>query len=252
MKQKIKLIILAITGFLFFLLATFPAQYAYQIIQPRIKTLSLSNIDGTLWNGSAGSVRYQATPLGALNWSLHPHDILRGHLETDFSLVSSQLQTTGTAGREVFGAAYTKNLQGHIPAQLFSKQLGLKSFVPAGKIHFSMQRMEFSPKGRLESAIGHITWEQAGISSPTQAILGNLKIDVSTEKEGVVFNISDENSPIKVKADLLVCPDGKYELNGELTPTPQAQMGLSQSLALLGKPDKNGVIKIKYEGRLPR
>jgi hypothetical protein len=112
--------------------------------------------------------------------------------------------------------------------------------------------MEFSPKGRLESAIGHITWEQAGISSPTQAILGNLKIDVSTEKEGVVFNISDENSPIKVKADLLVCPDGKYELNGELTPTPQAQMGLSQSLALLGKPDKNGVIKIKYEGRLPR
>jgi len=252
MKQTIKLVCLALAGFIFFMLVTFPAEYAYQLVQARIKNLSLSSVNGTLWNGSAGFVQYRSTPLGSFSWSLHPHDILRGHLETDFSLTSDQLQTKGTAGREIFGTAYTKNLEGYVPAALLGKQLGIKTVIPTGKLHFSMQRMEFSPKGRLESAVGRITWEQAGISSPAQAILGNLNVLISTEKEGIVFNISDENSPIKVKADLLVCPDGKYELNGKLIPTPAAQTGLSKSLTMLGKPDKNGVIKIKYAGRLPR
>ena len=252
MKRILKLTLLVVSGFIFFMLVTFPAEYAYQAIHSRINKLSLSGINGTLWSGSAGYVQYQSIPLGSLNWSLHPHDILRGHIETDFTLTSDQMQTSGTAGREILGAAYTKNLKGHISAALLSKQLGIKTVVPAGKLHFSMQRMEFSPKGRLESAIGHITWEQAGISSPAQAALGNLNVIITTEKEGIVFNISDENSPIKVKAELLVCPDGKYELNGQLTPTPAAQTGLSNSLKLLGKPDKNGVIKIKYMGRLPR
>ena len=252
MKRTIKLVLLALAGFTFFMLVTFPAEYAYQAVHARIKNLSLSGINGSLWSGSAGYVQYRSTPLGSLNWSLHPHDILRGHLETDFSLSSDEMLTKGTAGREIFGAAYTKNLEGHLPAALLGKLLGIKNVVPAGKLHFSMQRMEFSPKGRLESAIGRITWEQAGISSPAQAVLGNLNVQVSTEKEGIVFNISDENSPIKVKADLLVCPDGKYELNGKLIPTPAAQAGLSKSLSMLGKPDKNGVIKIKYAGRLPR
>lgn len=252
MNRVIKLIVLAVTGFVFFMLVTFPAEYAYQIVHSRIKNLSLSSINGTLWNGSAGFVQYKTTPLGSVNWSLHPHDILRGHLETDFSLVSDKMQTKGTAGREIFGPAYTKNLNGYVPAALLGKHLGIKTVTPAGKLHFSIKRMEFSPKGRLEAAVGQITWEQAGITSPTQAVLGNLNVDITTEKEGIVFNISDENSPIKVKADLLVCPDGKYELNGKLIPTPAAQAGLSNSLKLLGKPDKNGVIKIKYAGRLPR
>lgn len=252
MKRNLKLLLLGLAGFVFFMLMTFPADYAYQLIQKRIRVLSLSNLDGTLWDGSAGSVSYQSSPLGSLKWSVHPHDILRGHIETDFSLVSEHVNTTGTAGREIFGTAYTKNLNGYLPASLFGEHLGIKSFSPTGKLHFAMQRMEFSPKGRLESAKGTILWEQAGISAPAQAVLGNLNIEVSTKKEGIVFNISDENSPIKVTADLLVCPDGKYELNGKLVPTPAAQTGLSKSLAMLGKPDKSGAIKIKYSGRLSR
>ena len=252
MKRTVKLVLLALTGFIFFMLVTFPAEYAYQVVHKRIKNLSLSSINGTLWRGNAAYVQFRSTPLGSLNWSLHPHDILRGHLETDFILSSDQLQTKGTAGREILGTAYTKNLEGHVPADLFAKHLGIKGIIPAGKLHFSIKRMEFSPKGRLESATGRITWEQAGISSPTQAVLGNLNVLISTKKEGIVFDISDENAPIKIKADLLVCPDGKYELNGKLIPTAAAQAGLSKSLSMLGKPDKNGVIKINYAGHLPR
>ena len=250
MKRNIKLLLLGVSGFFVFLLTTFPAEYAYQYVQKSIKPLYLSSLSGTLWNGSAGAVQYQSTNLGKLSWSLHPHDIFRGHLETDFSLTAGQLQTKGTAGREIFGTAYTKNVDGYLPAALFSKHLGIKAFIPTGKLHFSMQKMEFSPKGRLELAVGNIMWEQAGITSPIQAMLGNLNVLISTKKEGIVFNISDENSPIKIKANLLVCPDGKYELNGKLIPTPAAQKGLGKSLALLGKPDKKGVIKIKYTGRL--
>ena len=250
MKHRLKLVLLGAAAFVLFLLVTFPAEYAYKNIQSRIKPLYLSSINGTLWNGSAGAVQYRSTHLGELIWSLHPHDFIRGHMETDFSLASSELETKGTIGKEIFGTAYAKNIEGYLPAALFGSQIGLKNFTAAGNLHFSMQRMEFSPKGRLESAVGTITWEQAGISSPAQVILGNLNVLVTTEKEGIVFNISDENSPIKVKADLLVCPDGKYELNGKLTPTTAAKEGLSKSLALLGKADKNGVIKIKYAGRL--
>lgn len=250
MKRNIKLLLLGISSFFVFMLVTFPAEYAYQYVQARIKPLYLSNLDGTLWTGSAGVVQYQSEHLGELSWSLHPHDIIRGRLETDFSLNANQLQTSGTAGKEFFGTAYAENIEGHLSAAFFGKHIGIKTFTPAGKLRFSMQRMEFSPKGRLESAVGNIMWEQAGISSPAQVIFGNLNILVSTEKEGIVFNISDENSPIKIEANLLVCPDGKYELNGKLTPTPAAQEGFSKSLALLGKPDKNGVIKIKYAGRL--
>lgn len=250
MKRNIKLLLLGISGFFVFLLATFPAEYAYQYVQTRIKPMYLSNLGGTVWTGSAGAVQYQSEHLGELNWSLHPHNIIRGYLETDFSLNANQLQTKGTVGKEFFGTAYAKNMEGHLSAAFFGKHIGIKTFIPTGKLHFSMQRMEFSPKGRLESAVGNIMWEQAGISSPAQVILGNLNILVSTEKEGIVFNISDENSPIKIEAHLLVCPDGKYELNGKLTPTLAAQKGFGKSLAMLGKPDKKGVIKIKYAGRL--
>lgn len=250
MKRNIKLLLLGISGFFVFLLATFPAEYAYQYVHTHIKSLYLSSLGGTLWTGSAGAVQYQSTHLGKLSWSLHPHDIILGHLETDFSLTSGQIQTKGTAGREIFGTAYTKNVDGYLPAALLGKHLGIKAFIPTGTLHFSMQKMEFSPKGRLELAVGNILWEQAGITSPTQAMLGNVSVLISTKKEGIIFNISDENSPIKIKASLLVYPDGKYELNGKLIPTPAAQEGLGKSLALLGKPDKKGVIKIKYAGRL--
>ena len=252
MKQTIKLVSLALAGFIFFMLATFPAEYAYQLVQARIKNLSLSSVNGTLWNGSAGYVQYRSTPLGSFNWSLHPHDILRGHLETDFSLTSDQMQTKGTAGREIFGTAYTKNLEGYVPAALLGKQLGIKTVIPPDKFHSSMQIRDTYPRFSLEAEDGQSTWKHDSKSSQAQSKLGNLNGLISTEKEGIVFNISDENSPIKVIADLLVCPDGKYELNGKLIPTPAAQKGLSKSLTMLGKPDKNGVIKIKYAGRLPR
>ena len=161
MKKNIKLIFLGFSAFIFFILATFPAEYAYQYLQSRIKPLYLSSLNGTLWNGTASSIQYQSTDLGELNWSLHPHDILRGHFETDFTLSATRLQTRGTVGKEIFGTAYAKNMQGHLPAALFAKHLGIKKFIPSGNLHFTMQRMEFSPKGRLESAQGSITWEQA-------------------------------------------------------------------------------------------
>jgi general secretion pathway protein N len=252
MKRFFTYFIIAVISFAVFLIVTLPARYAYEIAKSHLNPVELHYLEGTIWNGRAGTLIYNKTTLGSLSWELHPHDLLRGHFEADISAVLPDGNLTATTGSELFGAVYAKDLNGDAPALLLAQQVGLAQFSPQGKIYLAMTRMEFSPKGRLEEAEGSITWEQAGIAFPGQLSLGNLHILVNTDKDGIKFKISDKDAPIRVRADLLVCPDGKYELNGYITPTDAARPALERLLGDLGKLDEQGSIRLKYNGRLPR
>lgn len=251
MKRLRLIILVAVLGFAGFLLARLPANYAYDLIHQERMAWSLAAIEGTLWDGRAGHGWLGDIHLDTVNWQIHPQDLLIGRIETHFQAEGPDLVASGRGGYRLFGMPYTTELSGTATVQRIADQLGLGLIKPTGRIEFEMDEIEFSRR-HIESAVGTIHWYDSGITRPAEIAVGDLRVDIATGDDGITFKVTDADAVVGVDLDLLVCPDGAYEVSGTITPSPAATPELLASLQALGRRDNRGVIHIKQSGNLHR
>ncbi|MGD8236883.1 MAG: type II secretion system protein N [Chromatiales bacterium] len=80
------LVAIAIATYLLFLVTRFPAQFAYVFLQDRLPGLTLGELDGTVWQGTARSVVYNGIYAGSLDWNTRPLRMLLGELNSAIRL----------------------------------------------------------------------------------------------------------------------------------------------------------------------
>ncbi|MEJ2330276.1 MAG: type II secretion system protein N [Gammaproteobacteria bacterium] len=72
------LVAIAIAAYLLFLVTRIPAQFAYVFMQDRLPNLTLGELEGTVWQGTARSVVYNGIYAGSLEWNVRPLRVLLG------------------------------------------------------------------------------------------------------------------------------------------------------------------------------
>jgi hypothetical protein len=76
--------LLALIAAVAVIVAVLPASLIKRVLPPMLEAEDFS---GTLWHGSAGSLRLSGRPLGAIEWRLHPLALLAANVDADLHWV---------------------------------------------------------------------------------------------------------------------------------------------------------------------
>lgn len=243
--------IIVLVAYLFFLLVTFPATTAYQIVKDYVPALNLSGIEGTLWSGSASSSQVAGLKLDHLDWRLRILPLFTGHLEFKCSVQGPEISGAMQAGigLTTSGDPYLKKAEGQALATLISSQISYLQAQATGTLKFSMDYLRFK-NNRLSSAIGTVLWREAGLESPFPVELGTLQFVSRTVDSQIQIAILDQDGPLKIQGDLNLDPEGNYTFKGSTVPRASAAPELVRALRNFGQVDSSGAINFQYSGRI--
>lgn len=244
---------LGISGYLFFLVYSLPAQQlvGWLADSGAAPGLQLAGISGTAWNGRANSLSYRNRPLGEINWRFQPGYLFLGKLAYDFELKDSGQQATGTLLAGLGNNTRVENLDALLLASRLPELLQQRQLRIGGKVRTEKLALNFS-ETQLTAAEGTIEWLDGSLQSPLNLSLGDLRADLLTDPDSgdITGQIRDLKGAIAVQADLRLNADGNFQVNGKLKPGDGADPGLTGALKAIGREQSDGTILLKYAGRL--
>lgn len=238
--------------YLVFLITSIPASQGHQWIHDTLTNaqISISQLSGTIWSGTAGHIQYQSIQLDNIAWEIHPLALLTGKIKLSIEINDPEISGSATLGFDREGLAYLDDLEGKLPAHALTQLLSLSIATPTGSLDLEIDAIRFSDKQLPTEVSGQITWHDAGISSPLSLLLGTLLLKLDTLEEDTRIHISDKGGPVKIDVTLIVSNDGNYRINGALLPQSDSNQELNSTLSLLGQKDAQGYIHINYMGIL--
>jgi hypothetical protein len=106
-------------------------------------------------------------------------------------------------------------------------------------------------QGRIIAAQGEVLWHDALITSPQQYPLGTIVAEVTTKSHEVRATIGDKDGPLQLEGLFVLPEDNSYTLTARLTSQQPELSSLLDSLAFLGKKEKDGWLHLSSRGELP-
>lgn len=140
-----------------FAVAMAPATLIRQIV-PDASAVTLLDVRGTLWRGSAELVA-NAQPAGALQWTFRPGDLLRLQAGYDVTLSGPDHALTGIVAAGVGSA--TAEVRGEAGAAYVNQWLAPYDIALTGELGFQdvTVRVPYDAAGVSGSAEGMLTWD---------------------------------------------------------------------------------------------
>ena len=174
------LVAIAIAAYLLILVTRLPAGLAYAMLHDSFPDVTLDELDGTVWQGSAGSVVYSGVRAGRLEWETRPLRLLVGEWNAAVQL-QGPIDARGGIGYslvdrvEVTDATITGNLSEftHLLPQL--SLLTLDGQLSAFFKSISLQ------EGRLREIAGTLTIQNLATGD---LHLGDFNGEITTEEGG--------------------------------------------------------------------
>lgn len=251
MNNKLKISILALVSYLFFLIVAMPASQVNKMLGDKIPLLSLPTISGTVWSGAATHAQVGSFPLDQIRWDLRIFPLLAGQLVFDFIVKGGDTDAEGTAGFSINGLETINDLRGDVPAELLMQFNDAQVGTLKGVFSLSVNAMQFS-ENTLVEADGSMLWRKSGFQNPIPMNLGDLMITLMTENKDdrVHMEITDQEGPVDINVNVYLYNDGKYEVKGTASPSKKADANTVSTLKLIGRPGPKGQILINYESSL--
>jgi len=242
-----KLIIFTIILFLFFVVANMPAKFAYSMV-PEMKGLEVSSFKGSLWSGSAASVRYNGVDLGETHWQLSPLALFLLSLSGDIHSINgdNKIHANFTFSMGTFESDL---ITAQIPAS-WVPQLTGANYQSEGKVILRIISLKQSEETPLE-LVGSVAWQQAAIKTPFggRAALGDLQINISSDKENLLFDLSDTRGPLGIEAKIKFTLPNKIVARGSVN--EKLPIELSNFFRFIAKPNNKGKLVFDYNGIIP-
>lgn len=249
MKQGMRIGLTLVGAYCFFLIITAPAALTFDKLRARVAPLTLSDVDGTLWSGHAGTLNYAAMRLANLDWSVHPFGLLLGRLESSVTVDDTALRGTGTLGRTLGGTLYLTDLNGTAELQTLQSSGLLKILLPVnGQAQVDLRRLRYT-EGKLTAAEGTIDIKNAATLVP-QLALGDFHVEVETQQAGIKATLSDRGGALRAQGVAMIGPDGRYQFTGSFSARDPNQANLQQYLRMLGPMGADGRVSVNSSGQI--
>ncbi len=251
MKKWLRFLLLGLAAYVVFLVVTFPAAYAYRLIEDRLEgTVRLGGIDGTVWSGSAQALKTDGLYLENIAWSIRFWPLLLGRLELELDSADKALKFSGYTGRTLGGTVYIRKLQGQTPVATLQAMTPYPVPALQGQLIFGDLEIALSD-GRLVKGAGNLLWEGATITVGSPLELGGFALELTTQDQDITGVLKDTGGPLQAEGTVKLTPEGSYQLKGKLTPR-DGNGPLAQRLRMmLGAPGPAGDYEVNHTGQLP-
>ncbi len=219
-------ILIGVAAVLAVAVAALPASLVSHFLPPSVQA---GDFSGSLWHGSAGTIRVNAHDAGALEWRLHPAALMKLGLAADLHWVKVGFVVDGAATVDRGGLS-AGGITGGGPIE------DLHDFGIAGgwrgnaDLHFSTLKGTFS---KLSAAVGDITVSNLSSAQVANgADLGGYDLRLpegAVNTDGSInMDLTDTGGPLELQAHIRFSP---AEHTGLLSGTLKERAGFPAGLA---------------------
>lgn len=253
MSQIIKWVLLGLVVYIVFLIAKLPAnQVIHKVSLPN--NISVSNVGGTIWSGTAGRLLVNNIAIENLKWQTSFWSLLLGNLSLDIEAGalrdSSTIYIKGPMNIDLFNQNHieTEQLSIYVPAKMAIAQVSLPVYADAsGRFKVDIQELDYFAGCRTLAGTGE--WINAGLSG-LQGLnapldLGNFYADLSCEGEQILVQIKQPNI-FNLNADLRVAHNAKWSIDGRFKPANELPEQVKSAAQFFGRTDAQGFYSIKF------
>lgn len=253
MKEARPWITLTLALYLAFFLWTLPAHYVFSFLE-KLNVLpaagfSVSGIEGAWTGGRILAIKTGGVELNNLGWRFQPSGLIFGRLQF---AITSDFADGSVAGvlRLGYGDIELEQIQGGIPAASLG-QIYLPGFELSGVLEIEDFAL-IARDGYLNGGSGQLVWRNAKVSAPYQMSLGGVKLDLSTENDGILFKINDLGGSLQTSGLGVLSAQGKYSFDGTIGARQGSSPELATFLQILGRPGADGMVKLEFKGQMAR
>lgn len=254
MKAWIKYLSLGLVVYVVFLVARFPANQAYFLLEDYLEEaqipVELYELNGTIWSGKSARLVYNNKNFDNVSWQFLPLDILKGKLSLAFSFKNTDSYARLIASKSLFGSVTLENLNASMSAQEILSLAKIPAFKLGGEFTLNLPQLAIKDK-KLDSLNGRLVWTKAESMFPQKLVMGDIFANMSTADDGVVnVVLGDGGGPLELNGNLTVSPDGKYDLSTEMASREGRNSNLGRSLGFIGRYNNKGKAEFKRSGTL--
>ena len=251
-KSKLKFILLGISAYFLFLVATVPAGFVYgqwkQNFGGENVAVTLTDIDGTVWSGTIGKAVIKGSSFERVNWNVSVPTLLLGITEIEFDLAVTDGFAKGTVGYSIFGGSYLNDIDAWVPLTQIDNMINIGALRPAGALDLKLDNVKIDGDA-IVSARGDIAWHGAAITLFKQIGLGDIQFAFEPNEGGIKGVVKDQGGPLKADGILQLNPDKSYTFDGEFG-TRGNQPDLHAALTTMGRFNQEGKVKVSLKGNL--
>lgn len=250
--MKIKhYIITGVLALTLFLVINMPAALVINALKDKIPQITIQNVSGTLWQGSAQQITVQSKHVFKnVDWSICVSHLLMAEACVEFDATYNKNPLSGQLSADLNKNIQAKNIKTTMTAQALGQIITMPIGEIAGDISVDLATLNWQ-QGGVPSANGIIKWDKASITIAETAQLGDITITLSeSEDQPVNAEISNKNGQLAIAGTASINTETDYKLDLTLTPNNKASSNLKSSLSLFAKPQSNGGFIVKNNGNL--
>jgi hypothetical protein len=237
-RRGVLITVLAVVAFAAIVIARLPASW---VVPAPPSAVSCVSVDGSIWSGTCGGLTVQGSPLGDLVWDVHAVRLLTGKLSANIVLT----RPTGSV-RGDFDVGLDKSLTARNVLADLPLDQDVMSLMPQnlrtvhGTAHADITFAHIK-KNIVTQLQGRIELHDLEDHGRDVLPLGNYSLTFPGGSGDPTGQLQDLGGPLSVQGTVRLTQDMPgFELQGYITPRPDAAQALLNQLQYLGSPDAQG------------
>ena len=242
----------AIALYLLFLIVTAPAWLVVWAL-PKIAPfpIAVQESRGSLWRGSFDGVS-ASLPTGqnlqfeTIKWQLQPWNLLRAELAARVDLSGPQLQGKGIIAKGIFGGIKLREVTASAPASLLPMAVpALAIWNPGGTLDFVTANFNYAGGDSFGKA--NVTWRQASLALSPVKPLGEYGLAIDAHDGALNYQLNTVSGALQLEGKGRWAANGAPTFLGSARAQPNYAAQLADLMRLLGNPDSNGAVPLRYQ-----
>lgn len=171
---------------------TLPADFAYRQFAGHFGPVTLSGLQGTVWEGHADGVSVFGRDLGELDWHLDKMPLLRGQALADLRIKGADVDAAGQLQRDGDGRIEARDVRFRLPASLLEPVVDVPALKLLGTVSGSITQATLAG-GVLSGASGNARWSEAGVSGQAEARFSDVLAEFASRPDGgIAGTVADD------------------------------------------------------------
>ncbi|WP_026957585.1 type II secretion system protein N [Aliagarivorans taiwanensis] len=250
MKKFFLSALLLILVYLGSLLYTLPAHVVLQFV-PLPKGLTIGQVDGRIWEGSAKQVRVEGIELDKLEWDFRPFALLTGKLALELEAEHPSLRASGVVEYGSAGLA-AKGWKANVDAEWLISQIALP--VPAsaeGRLFLELSEALVQPENlRCDALQGTLEWVEPVLQTPIAELgFDDMFARLDSVDGQLRLALNHQDPMIDLESEVLVGA-GNWRSSGKLKAGAELPEMLANNMHYIGNSDSQGYYRFNQRGRL--